>query len=73
MEEKGLPTPRLPILRPLLIRELAPCRFCRTNQGELFLATMPMRPEWVTCRPCAQEGKKAVGLNTEFGSMPVHE
>lgn len=59
-------------VRPLLLGELIPteakeppaCAFGKhsaTHEG-----SAPLRGEWFTCLPCAEKGKKGVGLNSDF-------
>ena len=43
----------------------------KTLRRPLFVAELPMRPRWITCRACAMEGKKATGLNSEFAIKEV--
>ena len=63
-------------LRALLPGELKPtegevpvCAFNKkhwaTHEG-----TAPLRGEWFTCLPCAEAGRKGVGLNTDL-QLPV--
>lgn len=71
---------RVAMLRPVLDVEAYPtatgqepkhCAFCKKLHGEggklvpLFVGMLPMRPEWITCRACAQAGKKGKGLDCE--------
>lgn len=62
-------------VRALIKGELDPSEgqvpVCAFNKKHLASheASAPLRPPWKTCLPCAEAGKKAVGLNTEFKKL----
>lgn len=59
-------------LRTLLLGELIPtakkeppvCEFGK--HSATHEASAPLRGEWYTCLPCADKGKKGVGLDSDF-------